>query len=226
MEGLSLFAQGQPEKAASAVVPAALRNTVELWGSRSKYGDDAMRDREGNVLYNPTTTEAAAYLAGFRPAVLSQKRQAQKIMRTADMLEGNEFDRSMDRAARDLAQGNNEPATTLVRDAKYVDPTVDPKALYRSIVRRSVDMQVEKDLLATGQRVSEASRQSIAGTFGAEVLPRQSEIERAQIAAQLGVQFGLKPEIREFRKAALVDMLVRQRGMPRSAALRLAEFVQ
>jgi hypothetical protein len=43
---------------------------------------------------------------------------------------------------------------------------------------------------------------------------------------QLGMQVGLEPDPKAMQKAMMVDGLVRTKGMPRSQALRLVEFLQ
>lgn len=225
VNGLSLFAQGQPEKAAKMLVPNAFKNAVEMKTTKDKFGDYGMRDSGGNLLYQPTQSEVVGYMAGFRPRVLSEKRQAQQLMLKADeratMSQGREYDK----AANALLQGDTSAAMRLGMDARFNDPTVDPKDVYRSIVKQATDSMTVKDLLASGKRGSEGDRKSIAGTFGPEVITRQSELQKAMTAMQLGMQLGLAPDPQSLRKAALMDALIQQRGMPRSEASRLVEFL-
>lgn len=231
MDGANAFAQGQPVKVLKALVPNAFKNVVELSDTKAKYGDYGIRDSGDNLLYTPTPSQAAMYMVGFRPRELSQKRQAQKLLTFANERSANQRDRVYDSAANALLQGDSGKATLLANNLRMADPTIDAQSVMRQIVQRGVDSVTEKDLLASGSTANEQERASIAGTFGQGVVTRQSEVQRAMLGAKLGAQLGLQPDMKSFQKAALVDMLVRPsekypKGMPRSQAVRLAEFVQ
>ena len=166
------------------------------------------------------------YMAGFRPKEVSEKRQAQRLLTFSSEQASKQRGREFDTAAQALLQGDSSQALLLGENARLVDPTVDPRQMYRSIVQRAVDSVTEKDVLATGSTANEQRRQAIAGTFPQRTLDRQSEMQRTQLGAQLGARLGLPPDAGAYRRAQLVDMLVQTRGMPRSQAVRLAEFLQ
>lgn len=227
VEGLNWFGKGEPMKAAHALVPNALRNVVEMADTKRKYGDTGMRDAGGDLLYNPTPSQAAAYLFGFRPRELSQKRQAQRLLTYANQRAQGHRSQELDAASGALLSGDPSAALTLANNARFADPTIDARSILRSVVGRAVDSVTEKDLLATGSTTNENERQRIAGTFGPGVVSRQSETQRAVLAAQLGARLGLTPDAKAFQKAAMVDALLRSSpNMPRSQALRLVEFLQ
>lgn len=226
VKGLGLFGQGEPMKATKELVPVAFKTAVELADSKVKHGDFGMRDQGGNLLYTPTPTQAAFYLAGFRPRELSQKRQAQRLLTFANESATQQRRHHLSSASSALLSGDPSVALTYAQQLQSQDPTVDPQTVLRSIVQQAVDSQTEKDLLATGNQASEGQRSSIARTFGQGVVSRQSETQRALLAHQLGAQVGLPVNGQALQRAALVDALVQQSGMPRSQALRLAEFLQ
>lgn len=225
-EALNWFGQAEPMKGAKALVPNSLKTLVDLTDSKAKYGDYGIRDAGDNLLYQPTPSQAALYLLGFRPREVSEKRQAQRLLTFANERASKGRGSELDGAARDLLSGNPGTATMLSQNARFADPTVDPKAILRSVVQRAVDSSTEKDLLASGPSSNEGERTAIAGTFRPGVVTRQSETARAQLAMQLGMQVGLEPDQKAMQKAVMVDGLVRTKGMPRSQALRLVEFLQ
>jgi len=226
IQGLNLFGQNEPERAAKALVPVAFKNLVELSSTKAKYDDFGVRDAGDNLLYQMSPSEATAYAIGFRPREVSQKRQAANLMTFANQRASHSRGMELDSAARGLLQGDPTAAILQSQNARFSDPTVDPKTILRSIVGRAVDATMEKDLLAQGPTSNEAERRGIASTFGAGVLPRQSEVQRAQLTARLGMQLGLPPDPKVFQRAAMVDMLIQTRGWPRSQALRFVEFLQ
>lgn len=226
VEGLNWFGKGEPMKAAHALVPNALRNAVDLASTAVKYGDTGMRDQGENLLYSPTTSQAAAYVFGFRPRELSQKRQAQRLLTFANERATGQRSRELDSASNALLTGDPTAALTYANNARFADPTIDARSILRSVVGRAVDSVTERDLLSSGPTINEPERQRIGSTFGPGVVTRQSETQRAVLAAQLGARLGLAPDPKSFQKAAMVDALVRSTGMVRSQAVRLVEFLQ
>lgn len=226
-EALNLFGQNQPMKAAKALVPVAMKNAIQMTDTKAKYGDYGIRDAGERLLYQPTPSQAAFFAAGFRPRELSQRRQAQGLFQGASNRSAGQRGRELNDNAQRLLQGDAQTTMRYAQDLRSADPTVDPQSIMRSVVQRAVDSVTEHDLLAQGSTVNEGERQAIAGTFGSGVVSRQSEIQRAQLAAQLGARLGLAPDPKTFQRAAMVDALVRaNKKMPRSQAVRLVEFLQ
>jgi hypothetical protein len=213
-------------KGMTELVPNSFRNLVQMADSKLKYGDRGIRDSGDNLLYNPTPSQAALYLAGFRPAEVSQKRQAQVMTTFANQRASRQRDHTLDQHGRALLQGDPTQAMQYAYGLQAVDPTIDAQSVLRSIVQRSVDATTEKDLLASGPTANEGERQGIAETFQPGVVTRQSEMQRTLLSTQLGTQLGLAPDPKQFQRAALVDVLVKQRNIPRSQALRLVEFLR
>ena len=226
VDSLGYFGQGETAKGTKSLVPNAFKTIVEMADSKAKYGEYGVHDTSGNLMYRPSPTEAAMYMAGFRPKEVSEKRQAQRLLTFSSEQASKQRGREFDKAAQALLQGDSSQALLMGENARLADPTVDPRSMYRSIVQRAVDSVTEKDVLATGSTANEQRRQAIAGTFPQRTLDRQSEMQRTQLGAQLGARLGLPPEAGAYRRAQLVDMLVQTRGMPRSQAVRLAEFLQ
>lgn len=229
VKSLGYFASGEPLKAAHELAPQALKNALQLQDNRTKYGDAGFRDKAGNLLYTPTPAEETRYVLGMRPAGLSRKRQAEAAMRFANDTALAAADRELDAAAQGLLKGDPSTATLLARNRVASDPTADPHEVLRTVMNRAVGMSMEKDLMATGAQISEEERSRIAKTFGEGVVNRRSEMELQQLRSQFAAMLGdsrLQPSPAAFQQAMLVDMLVKQKGMPRSQALRMVRFLE
>lgn len=225
VKGLNWFGQGEPVKGFKELVPNAFKTIVEMSDSRAKYGDSSFRDAGGNLTYNPTKGQAAAYLLGFRPKELSEKRQLQRLTTFSNERTVRAQDQQISQASRSLLAGDRTAAAKYVADKTNVDPTIDARSLYRSIISQAVDSQFEKDVLASGPQANEQERVALARTFGKGVVTRRSEMDREQAKMEMGMQFGLRPDPQSLRRAALMDSLVEESGMARSEASRLVEFL-
>lgn len=227
-EALNLFGQQRPAEAMHKLVPAAFRNVIELSNTKAKYGDFGLRDASGALLYTPTDSQRLGYALGFRPRELSQKRAMQTMQLRADERTTARRDRELDGAAQSLLRGDPSLAQQLANDARALDPTTDPRDILRQVMDRGVAASTPKDILATGSRWNEEERRKIASTFGAGVNERQSEVENQNLRLQLAGMLGdprLAPTAETYRRAAVIDHLVKSQGMTRSEATRLAEFL-
>lgn len=225
---LNLFATNQPGRAMTELVPNAFKAIMQNSNMQAKYGDSGIRDQSGNLLYQPTPSQSAMTMLGFRPRAVSEKQQAQGLLTLADQRATQQRGQVLDSAAQSLLAGDSGPARKFAMDTKYNDFTTNPRDIYQSVVNRGVDMTTEKDLLASGPSYNEASRIGIASTFGPDVVDRQSEMDRTSLRAQLAARLGapsLLPQAEDYKRAAIVDSLVKTRGMTRSQALRLVEFL-
>jgi hypothetical protein len=229
VQALGLYGQNEPMKATRALLPNAFKTMFETKMNEIEYGDNAFRDASGNLLYKPTQSQAAMYMIGFRPRELSQKRQFQQLKTLSEQRAKTQTDHELDDVAVSVLQGDSEKAQRYAYDKYYSDPTVNPREVMRSIQERAIDMQSEKDLLASGSRAGRESLKRLAGTFSPEINTRQSELARADLRDRLAVQMGdprLMTTKEQYKQAMLVDMLVQESGMPRGEALQLAGFLQ
>lgn len=224
-QALNLFGQNKPEEAFQKLVPVAFKNAMQMSNTKAKYGEYGFHDAGGNLIMKATPSEAAMFSLGFRPAMLSQKRNAQTALAFENDRALKQQGQELDKVGQALLNGDPSQAFQMAQNARYADPTMDPQAMLRRIVNRAVDTQTERDLLATGPMVNEEKRRAIAATFPQGTVTRQSEVQREQLNAQLGAQVGLPIDGKRFQKAAMVDLLVQQKGMPRSQAVRLVEFL-
>lgn len=226
---LNMFGQNEPGKAMTALVPQAFKNIMAMSDSHAKYGDSGLRDQSGNLLYTPTPSQAAAYMIGFRPRELSQRQNAQSLLTLADQQATAQHNRVQEAAAQSLLSGDAGPARSLAYGARDADYTMHPQDIYGQIINKAVDSSTEKDLLASGPSYNEQERQKIVGTYQPDVTVRQSEIERTLLRAQLAARVGapqLMPDGAAYRRAAVIDSLVKSSGMPRSQASRLVSFLK
>lgn len=226
MQALNLFGQGDPVRAGKALVPVAFKAPFEALDSQTKYGDTNVRDQSGSLLYEPTQAETIGMLAGFRPQEVSQKRMLQKQLALSEQNYQRRRGEELDLSARELLEGDPTRARNYVMDQSLSDPTTDRRALYRSIVDRAAQSQIEKDLLSTGSYGNSPNQRNLAASYGAEINPRRSEMDLLRLKLQLGGQLGPEamPDKSSFRKAGMVDALTAD-GSIRSEASRLAEFL-
>lgn len=228
VKALGYFGQQMPMEGLQQIVPNALKNVVAQGSNQAKYGDSGIRDAAGNLTYQPTQSEAVGYALGFRPSVLSRRRQLQSAVATAKVQTTAVRDRELDRAAQNLLQGNPEPARRYANDlAVSTYPHTDPLDLLRAVMDRAVAATTPKDALADGQAYNESQRLQIARTFGADANPRRSEVEVQRTRMGLARVLGdprLMPTPESVTQARLVDQLVESRGMTRSQAVRLVSL--
>ena len=224
-KALNLFGQNEPMKAAKELVPAAFKNVVQMSDMKAKYGGCGVRDQQDRLMYTMNPSEAAMFAVGVRPAALSQKRQAQEMLRTADQRGQMQRGRELEQLSTGLLKGDMVSVQRYARDLQMHDPTVDPRQVMRAVVERAVDSQFERDALATGGQATEKDREGIARTFERGVVQRQSEVDRELMKERLGMQLGLQQNPRALQRAQMVDALVQAKGMARSEAVRLVGFL-
>lgn len=211
------------------LVPAAFKNALGIKASQSKFGDLAFRDRSSNLLYEPTTKEAALYAIGFRPRELAQKQRLQGLLKTSDDLYAKSNDTQLDTIARALRTGDSSALVKHLDDQRSLNPMFDEKSLVASVINRAVNMDVPVDPLASGPVGNQAARRRIAGTFDPSIVDRRDETSKAILAdslnAQTGYRGGAPMSARELMKASMLDSFVGQ-GMTRTQALRQLEMMR
>lgn len=223
---LQNFGQGEPMKAAKSLVPQAFKNAVELSETKAKYGDTAFRDKSGDMLFQPSQSQLAAYMIGFRPRELSAKRQAQQMMVVSEDNAQKKRQEIINKAATAILRGDANTAQKIVADTVRETPGQKYDELMRAVVNQSVEMRVPKDITRTGVAANADNRTAIAESFGPEVVPQMSETQRTMLAAQTAQAVG-RPQligVDQIRRAKLIDQLTRNRRMSRSQAIRLLEM--
>lgn len=231
IEGANLFGQGKPREAVKALVPNAFKKVVDMSNMQAKYGDQGMRDSHGNLQMSPTPTQAAMYVAGFRPNLGSMKEDARTQMSFANERATLEHDRVIDAASQSLLRGDPGPAQQFAMNTRAVDPTVNTRDIYSSVINRALDATNPEDLLSSGPQYDEKTRSAIARSYQAGVVQRQSELSRLQTKAALAARLGrpdLLPTNDDIDRAGTIDQLVgssARPGMPKSQAERIADFL-
>lgn len=228
VNGVNAAATGNKWEAAKQLVPAAFKNLVSQGASNAQYGDLAFRDKSSNLLYSPTSREAALYAIGFRPRELAQKQKMQTLLRTSEDLFAKSNDSMMDELARSVRSGDATKLTRHIQQTSAANPQFDGKSFAASVVNRAVNMDSTVDPLAMGATGNQSVRQQIAQSFGSDVLDRRSETERALRADELnavtGYQAGKPLTGRELMKASMVDSFTKT-GLTRSQALQKLELM-
>jgi hypothetical protein len=226
VNGVGQLAVGNKWEGARQLVPQTFKNLVGMGEAKDQYGDLSFRDKSSNLLYEPTTKEAALYAIGFRPRELAQKQRLQSLLKTSDDSFQRANDQTLDEVARAVRNGDQDSLTRYLETNMAQDPMFDVKTATSSIINRAVNMEMPVDVLSKGPSGNSSTRQKIASTFDSSVVDRQSEVKRAIRADQLNAQTGYlagKPiSPRELMRAEMIDSYV-ARGMTRSDALREVE---
>lgn len=227
-DALNWFGQNEPAKAFHSLVPTAFKQAVAMYDSHQKYGDYAIRDSGENLLSTPTDFQNTARLFGFRTREESQRRQAESMVTAADKRLQHTTDSGADEAARALLSGNPQASRQYALDLAQTVPGTSASDVLRGVMERAVGMTSQKDLLAQGGRAGAEERRRIMATFGSDINERQSEMGLTQLRTQLASQLGvpeLIPQGEDWQKAALVDSLVKDRGVTRTQALAMVQMM-
>lgn len=228
VEGTKSVAKGDMVKAGTSIVPPSWRPYVDLAASKAQYGDFALRDQSKRMVMPLTGGEAAAYALGLRPTRYRYIRDEQRALQNAQQANASQRDQRLDELAQELLRGNNAAVMQHIQQLRASDPTVQPQPVVGSVIDRAVDMQRPIDLLARTQQGGDERAREIAASFG-NVAPRQSEVQdlmtKTRLNAQTGFMGGQPPMSQDFQRAAMVDALVKQRGMTRAEALRMVTLM-
>lgn len=224
---LGNFGHGEPVKAVKALVPQAFKNAIDMADTKMKYGDTAFRDKTGDMLYQPTQGQVAAYMLGFRPRELSAKRQAQTMLALSEDNAILRRQKDVNAAARALVRGDSTVAQQLAFRMMQDDPMTKYDDVMRMVVNQAADLQLPKDPTRTGVGGNDANRQEIARLSGVGAIETQSELQRTMLMMQSAARLG-RPQLvgpQALQRAAMIDAMVNARGMSRSQAVKLLEFI-
>lgn len=219
--GVQEAATGNVGDAVKQFLPNAFGNITKL------YNDDfKMRDKAGNLIYEPTDVELALSSIGFKPRKMAQFREEQALMERNDKVAARKTKDFQDGLASLMEQQRfGEVRAALMLKAE-TDDTYSARAGLRSVVETVLDRQLPKQLGETGPRGSIKSKEELAKTYPAQ--PPVSEMDRTLLRNQLEAVVGIggaghltKGEVGQ---AGVVDYLMKLNpGMSRQHALLLAE---
>lgn len=221
--GVQETAEGQPLEAARQFLPNSMGTMLKLFNDDMK-----MRDKFGNLIYEPDQVEVLGAAIGFRPKRLADYRDEQAMMKVADEASQRQMREFHDQLSEVLMKGQPELVRQALLQRQLVDETYDSRAGLRAVVEAAQRKMYPTSLSSSGAKSAVSAKEQIAGTFdqGARSVPPESQLlqQRKMMERQVGVPGGGQVHPRELKKAEVVDYLQRLNpAMTRQHALILAE---
>lgn len=207
-DATQLAQKGDFARAAERAAPTALRNVMSAWRQQGE-----VRDNEGNLLYHPDAAERLAMTIGFTPKKLADIREFKRLSQQADTAARNSQDRLLDSVA-DLIDGQRfGEARQMLIDAERENPTeFNSVEGLKLAIQRAQNRHIQARPTERGGRASSLERSSLAATYGGNVTPQVSEVQRLmqrkQLEQTLGLFSGMNQQ--ELMEAQMVDQVMAQ----------------
>jgi hypothetical protein len=220
--GVKEVAAGNPVEAARQFLPNAFSNIIKL-----HHDDYTMRDRNGNMLYDPDGSEVMLSAMGFRPKKLAQARESQMMMQRADEIAKRELTGFHDEAAKVLLQGRPDQVRQMLHERALADETYSVYAGIKAVVDSALDRQFPREYGRGGLLTGMTDREKIASLYPGRAVPL-TETERvvkgAELSRTLGVAGVGQLSRTALRDAQAVDFLRQQNpALSRQHALLMLE---
>ena len=230
-KGLGYAAQGEPQQAIRSLVPAGLKNAVDMAANHMKFGDTKFRGPTGQVILDPTVAEKGMYLAGLQPSRLAQARSLSRLTDAALKSQQKADAKKRDEAAQQMLRGNLSPARELqgvANEANFPRTPAQATGVLQSLADRASVLNSPQDPLASVSYAASPEARRILQTFPAGTRIPASEVDRAKTRIQLEVQAGVPVDVggltREMQRAQLVENAMKK-GMTRAEALKWVGLV-
>lgn len=221
-------AQGNMTKAGRQLANPSMRPAIDLYTSKRDYGDFSLRDSSNNLVTELSPGEAVAASLGLKPYRHRLLRDAKQAQLNQQKSYTTAQDQTLDGLAQEMLKGNVQATKDYVQQLRAKDPLQMPQPVVSSIIDRAVAARRPQDVLATGPVANAPAQRQIAESFG-DVSPRQSELQdlimREKLNAATGYMGGPPATKQTVERAALVDALVKQRGMTRAEASRVVTLM-
>lgn len=210
--------QGDLTRAVENGMPPAFRRLYGLWAN-----DGAVTDRKGKTTVKPTLGEQVALSIGFTPSRIGAWNEAQRLQYKADRARQDRNDRLHRDVAKDAKQ-NPAKAQAQLKTWAQENPGYNEAAGVNSVVDYLTRERFGYDLNRAGTLGNAADNQHILDTFGEKFGPGTSEVDYYRERVKLGAMFGQVPQDVHggLLQAALVDQLVKSRGLTVPSARALA----
>jgi hypothetical protein len=206
-KGASAALSGDLQELKRNIAPASVRGLVEL-----HHNDWKERDRQGKLLFEPTATELAARVVGFRPRRLNEHYEKIRIMRQSEEVMSKKVQRFHEELADLLAQGNGEAVRQQLLTKAQELPGYDPRSGARRVVEIVQDRSTPVDVSRQGRKITADENARILGTFQPGGVSRPNEVQLLQQRKLLERQIGIPGAGRlsrgEISQASMVDRLM------------------
>ena len=228
LDGLGYLGQGKVQKAATKLLPNALRRPVDMAMNKMKFGDAGFFNNSGQRIYDPNSADVLKYAMGFNPTELTERQRARQLVSQSNKSYKDKKAQHDDELGRELVAGNPIPAQQDAMEkirTGQMPPSQLPAAL-RSLVDRGLTKAQPQDPLESTPAGNAPAAQAIVKTFPARDYQRQSELEKAQQRMSAEVRAGVPRTnySQEFSRAMIVDEMVK-RGLTQQEAERVAAMM-
>jgi len=197
-KGASNLVQGHMGQAFEDVVPIGFKNVLKL------YRDDwKVMDSEGNLLLEPTQTEAFMKAIGFAPASLGKAYKANRMLARGRKIEARERKAFRTEIADLFEEGDIGQARQKLVEKQMADPTFDPNYEVRQISQQLIGRRFQQNI----------GDKEVGTLMGVE--PGQSDsLERLRQVDQIKQALGFgRPSTKKARQRAIMKDQVMQGGM-------------
>jgi hypothetical protein len=198
-------------QAVQALVPNAYKHVIDLYRN-----DGVIRDETGKLLVTPATHEAALYALGFKPTILTNTREREKMIQLSEdsqKIKDEVFTRNMAKRviAGDIQGVKEELINRQMETRNMYVAARGAEEVAEEVIKRTIPY----NLARTGVRLAAAERRRLASSLPDRGVP--SEVQRLMTKKSLGVQLGVPGASRiapaEITHAALVDQLLQANPM-------------
>jgi len=184
--GANQLASGNSGEALKSLMPVPYKNVIDLYNNQG-----AMRDKSGNLIYDPTRKEKILYALGLRPTAVTSFREAQRNVERMEASKTRENANFFGQLANQMQQGDTAGVREALNQKHAEDPMFDPVAGGRRVVEELEKRLYPIDLARTGSLAGASDRQRVQNQLQDRGLP--TETERVQTKIALGQQLGLPP---------------------------------
>jgi hypothetical protein len=189
------------------IAPTSIRGLLEL-----HHNDWKERDRQGKLLFEPTATELAARLVGFRPQRLNNHYEQLRILRQSEEVVNKKIQRFHEELVEKLQQGQTSEVRQSLLDKARATPGYDPRAGARRVVEILQERTTPVDVSRQGRRITADDHARTLGSFPSSTVPRPSEVQllqqRKMTERQLGIPGVGRIGSSEISHAGMVDRVL------------------
>jgi len=203
-KAVSDASKGEFESAARRVSPTGLRGLVDLATNNWQ-----VKDRLGNLVFDPTASETLARVAGFSPKRLSQYYEQQSILKRSEQIQGDRLNRFHRDLAERLLTGDTLGVRRDLIAMQHELEGYDARSGVRRVAELVQNMTEPADLYRSGRKVGVDDRASLAATY--TQAPQKPELRRLQerkvVERSLGIPGAGVVSNQELTLAVMVDRL-------------------
>lgn len=205
--GMGSLAQGNLQEASENLLPTAYKNLLDAY-----VFDKVGRDKEGNLLTQPTDASRFLSAVGIKTTAETNARDQQAMLSQSQRANALELKQFYGKVADQIAVGNMDEARQLLYARSQQDPSFSAQAGVKQAVATLQARQAPRDMLARVGLTNSEDAQRIAALFPAQSMTdshqTQDLLQKTQLERQVGVPGVGVPAQASMREAQAIDYLV------------------